>query len=322
MFRKTRSYFKTIELTYMEKTKERKGLFGDINKDLIATAGEFIGTIMFFIFSLGSIQTVKAFQKMASNNGEDTQTTSSPSADAALALVSYFYSAAAFGVSLFATSTIFYRFTGSIFNPSVSLALYLIGAIKPVRFILVSAAQMAGSLVACAILTGLSPIELDVNVQLQNGTSRTKGVFIEAFSTAGLILSVLMLAAEKHLFTPFAPMGFALTLFVIVLYSSPFTGGAVNTARVFGPSCFQGFSDYHWIYWLGPTLGSLLATGAYVFLKAVHYWKITPGQDSTGETLQNDTVQVSEPSRNMSERNSRRQSACSNTPAHSIQNLV
>ncbi|OCF62031.1 hypothetical protein L486_01697 [Kwoniella mangroviensis CBS 10435] len=239
---------------------------------------------MFFIFSLGSIQTVKAFQKMASNNGEDNQTTSSPSADAALALVSYFYSAAAFGVSLFATSTIFYRFTGSIFNPSVSLALYLIGAIKPIRFILVSAAQMAGSLVAFAILTGPSPIELDVNVQFQNGTSRTKGVFIEAFSTAGLILSVLMLAVvpfKKHLFTPFAPMGFALTLFIIVLYSSPFTGGAVKAFQIITGSIVRTPAAVLFraplliesdSLGLGPTLGSLLATGAYVFLKAVHYW--------------------------------------------------
>ncbi|WWC92618.1 uncharacterized protein L201_007577 [Kwoniella dendrophila CBS 6074] len=294
--KRLRAYLASIELTYIEKTEDEKlGLFADINKDLIATAGEFIGTIMFFIFSLGSIQTVKAFQKMASNNGEDTQTTASPSADAALALLCYVYSAAAFAISLFATSTIFYRFTGSIFNPSVSLALFLIGAIKPVRFILVSTAQMLGSIVACGILTGLSPISLDVGVQLQNGTSRTKGVFIEAFATAGLILSVLMLAAEKHLFTPFAPMGFAFTLFIIVLYSAPFTGGAVNTARAFGPACFSGFPDYHWIYWLGPTMGSLLATGAYVFLKAVHYWKITPGQDSTGEPIQEDKIGIAAP---------------------------
>jgi aquaporin related protein len=30
---------------------------------------------------------------------------------------------------------VFYRFTGSIFNPSVSLALCIVGAIKPVRFL-------------------------------------------------------------------------------------------------------------------------------------------------------------------------------------------
>lgn len=47
---------------------------------------------------------------------------------------SNYYKAAAFGFALFATASIFYRFTGSIFNPSVSLALCIIGAMRPARF--------------------------------------------------------------------------------------------------------------------------------------------------------------------------------------------
>ena len=47
----------------------------------------------------------------------------------------YYYISASFGLSLFAIASVFYRFTGSIMNPSVGLALCLIGAIKPVRFI-------------------------------------------------------------------------------------------------------------------------------------------------------------------------------------------
>jgi hypothetical protein len=64
-----------------------------------------------------------------------------------------------------------------------------------------------------------------------------------------------------------------------------------STARAFGPAVIEGFTDYHWIYCkpkrlrgclycarlttttgLGPTLGALLATAFYVFLKHVHYW--------------------------------------------------
>ncbi|WVR09356.1 hypothetical protein IAU60_006422 [Kwoniella sp. DSM 27419] len=270
---------RNLQLTYKGMIQEKRGFFADWRKDLIATAGEFIGTVMFLFFSLGTIQTVKGFQAMGQSSGQDQATTPNPTSEAA-----FFYSAFAFGMGLFSTSTIFYRFTGSIFNPSVTLALLIIGAVRPLRFLLVCAAQMVGSIVACALLDALSPMKLDVGVELQNGTNRTRGLFIEAFATAALILSVLMLAAEKHLLTPFAPLGFGFTLFVIVLYASPYTGGAVNTARAFGPAVIQGkFSDYHWIYWLGPTIGSLIATGAYIFLKSVHYWQITPGQDSTGE---------------------------------------
>jgi aquaporin related protein len=50
-------------------------------------------------------------------------------------LQAHFYISCAFGFSLFAIASIFYRFTGSIFNPSVSLALCLIGAVKPLRFL-------------------------------------------------------------------------------------------------------------------------------------------------------------------------------------------
>lgn len=43
---------------------------------------------------------------------------------------------------------------------------------------------------------------------LQQGTSVTQGIFIEMFITSALVLSVLMLAAEKHQATPFAPVCF------------------------------------------------------------------------------------------------------------------
>jgi aquaporin rerated protein, other eukaryote len=37
-------------------------------------------------------------------------------------------------------------------------------------------------------------------------TNKAQGVFIEMFTTAALCLAVLMLAAEKHITTPFAPV--------------------------------------------------------------------------------------------------------------------
>jgi len=43
-----------------------------------------------------------------------------------------------------------------------------------------------------------------------------------------------------------------------------FTGAGMNPARSFGLSVVLGeFVMYHWIYWLGPILGALLASGLY-----------------------------------------------------------
>jgi aquaporin related protein len=61
----------------------------------------------------------------------------------------------------------------------------------------VSAAQMLGGVVAAALLNALTPGPLAVGVTLGNGTNRTQGVFIEMFTTAALVLSVLMLAAGE-----------------------------------------------------------------------------------------------------------------------------
>ena len=43
---------------------------------------------------------------------------------------------------------------------------------------------------------------------LQQGINPAQGVFIEMFITTALVLAVLMLAAEKHQATPFAPVSF------------------------------------------------------------------------------------------------------------------
>jgi ABC-type polysaccharide/polyol phosphate export permease len=48
---------------------------------------------------------------------------------------SWFYISTAFGLSLWAFASVFFRVTGSIFNPSVGLALWLSGVIGTVRFV-------------------------------------------------------------------------------------------------------------------------------------------------------------------------------------------
>jgi aquaporin rerated protein, other eukaryote len=62
-----------------------------------------------------------------------------------------------------------------------------------------------------------------------------------------------------------------------------YTGGSLNPARSFGPAVVTGsFDGYHWIYWVGPALGALLAAGVHAFVKAVGYETVNEGQDSAG----------------------------------------
>ena len=82
------------------------------------------------------------------------------------------------------------------------------------------------------------------------------------------MFTILMLAAEKSKDTFIAPIGIGLALFVVELAGINYSGGSINPARSFGP-CVAGthFTGYHWIYWLGPVLGALMAAGFYHFIK-------------------------------------------------------
>lgn len=121
------------------------------------------------------------------------------------------------------------------------------------------------------------------------------------FLTAQLVFTIFMLAAEKPKSTFIAPIGqfslrlnavlsanfnsgIGLSLFIAELMRVYCTGGSLNPARSFGPCVVLGsFYSYHWIYWLGPILRALLASGFYMFIKALEYETVNPGQDSSGE---------------------------------------
>lgn len=54
----------------------------------------------------------------------------------------------------------------------------------------------------------------------------------------------------------------------------------MNPARSFGPAVINlEFVPYHWIYWVGPVLGSVIAAGFYKFIKILEYETANPDQD-------------------------------------------
>lgn len=161
----------------------------------------------------------------------------------------------------------------------MTLALFLVGALKPVRAILVFIAQLLGGIAAAAVVHGILPGSLTVSTKLAQGMSATRGLFLEMFLTSELVLVILMLAVEKHKSTHMAPIAIGAALFVGHMAGVYWTGASLNPARSFGPQVITGFQTYDWIYWIGPFLGSLLATGFYRLMKFLEYETANPGQD-------------------------------------------
>lgn len=125
----------------------------------------------------------------------------------------------------------------------------MVKAMGIARGILLVGSQLVGSIFASYIVSVMFPTPFNVRTTLSPGTSRARGVFIEAFLTAELVFTIFMLAKEKHKATFIAPVGIGLALFIGELVGVYYTGGSLNPARSFGPCVVNGQWDpEHWIY--------------------------------------------------------------------------
>lgn len=156
----------------------------------------------------------------------------------------------------------------------------LVGAVKPLRAAMVVPTQIIAGIAAAAVVDGILPGALKVGNALGDGTRPVQGVFLEMFLTAQLVLTVYFLAVEKHRATYLAPIGIGASVFIAHIAGTNYTGTSVNPARSFGPAVIVGFPGYHWIYWVGPFLGTGLAFAVYTCMKLLDYSTANPGQDT------------------------------------------
>lgn len=125
-------------------TPPRTGLFATLTTDLHAAALEFVGTTTFLTLAFGGIQ-ASAAEDGSAGVGVST------------GVNRIMYIALCFGFSLLVSAWLFFRVTGGLFNPNVSTALFLVGAIGPVRFVLFCVAQLVGGVAAAALVLALTP---------------------------------------------------------------------------------------------------------------------------------------------------------------------
>ncbi|KAF2018258.1 aquaporin-like protein [Aaosphaeria arxii CBS 175.79] len=213
-------------------------------QELTVFVGEFIGTFMFLFFAFTGTQIAAE----------------APSADSTLPdAAKLLYINLCFGISLAVNVAIFADVSGGMFNPAVTTGLLIAGVVRWQRAIHAILAQLIAAICVSFVVSALLPGPLPVATTLVDSMSISRGLFLEMFITAQLVLAVLFVPASAG-----KPFYVGLALFIAEMGSVYYTGGSVNPARSFGPSVVVGFKGYHWIYWLGPVLGAAL--GASIFM--------------------------------------------------------
>ncbi|XP_015155778.3 aquaporin-4 [Gallus gallus] len=150
-------------------------------------------------------------------------------------------------------------------NPALTLALLCTHKLSALRGAAVLLAQCAGAVLA-ATAARLALLD-DTGMVTRVSAAGTAGQALcwEIFATFQLVLTTFATANHETV-----PTGLALGSAVIAgtLAAGPFSGGSMNPARSLGPAIVTGIWDDHWVYWVGPVLGAVLAGLCYEFIFA------------------------------------------------------
>lgn len=173
-----------------------------------------------------------------------------------------------------AAATVVHAFPAAVgrFNPAISIAELAVRRVDAQRGVLALAAQLLGATCAGlflrAVLSGGRPELLVEPAYLGAcspvGIGYRAATLVEAVATFFLTLAVF--AADERRARRFAPLSIgAATLFGAII-AGPLTGGAMNPARAFGPAIAAGRWSMHYVYWVGPVAGAVMAALAAPYL--------------------------------------------------------
>jgi MIP family channel proteins len=166
-----------------------------------------------------------------------------------------------------ATAAAYFTFPGSgaRFNPALTLADLAVRRESILRGVFALSAQLLGA--ACAglflraVLSGgkpellLAPTFLGAVAPV--GIGYRAATLVEAVLT--FFLACAVTASSQRRRRALGPLAVGAAALFGGLAAGPLTGAAMNPARAFGPAIAAGVWTRHYVYWVGPLAGAMLA---------------------------------------------------------------
>ncbi|XP_042303521.1 aquaporin-4-like [Sceloporus undulatus] len=165
----------------------------------------------------------------------------------------------------------FGEISGAQVNPALTMAFLCTRKLDVLHAATYILAQCLGAILASGFFYLVLPTSAIGHLVTKVSTERNAGqaLGMEVFSTFQLALTIF--AVEDHRRREMGEPGILAIGFSVIagaLAAGTFSGGSMNPARSLGPAVVTGIWEHHWVYWLGPTLGAVLAGVSYEFFLA------------------------------------------------------
>ncbi len=172
--------------------------------------------------------------------------------------------------------------SGAHLNPAVSVAFALTRHFPWPRVLAYWAAQVAGALIAAAVLRGSLGDIADLGATQPSG-SDAQAFLWELVLTFFLMFVIMAVATDTRAVGEAAAIAIGGTVALDAIFAGPITGASMNPARSLGPALVSGELTAIWIYLTAPLAGAALAGLTYQAIRSGH--PTTTRSPSTGAEL-------------------------------------
>jgi len=176
--------------------------------------------------------------------------------------------AGAFGLAIALLVTATAPISGGHINPAVTFAVVMNGKMSVTKGCMYWAGQLVGAILGALLLAAVIPDAIQGNLganALAEGVSSSAGFLLEAVLTFAFVFVVFATAIDPKGMRHLAPVAIGLAILVGHLVAVPFTGTSMNPARSLGPAVVADVWTEHWVFWVGPLVGSGLAALVYKY---------------------------------------------------------
>ena len=157
--------------------------------------------------------------------------------------------------------------SGAHLNPAVTFSFALTRHFPRRHILPYWSAQLAGALIAAALLCGSLGNLAHVGATYPSG-SDGQAFLWEVVLSFFLMLVIMAVATDTRAVGEAAAIAIGGTVGLDAMFGGPITGASMNPARSLGPGIIAGDLHAIWIYLLAPIIGASLAAVTYTFLRA------------------------------------------------------